>query len=540
MSLLQDQEQAEESIRKYQVFISSTFRDLAEQRRIVLDVVVERGHMPIAIERFPAIDITIPAVIHNAMKACQIYIVILGYRYGSLINDQSISFSQLEYEMAYKQNKVVVPFILVEDEVINGRKILAKNLEQLKIKVAKLAPNILERKEIIKEIKQLKTELANEDKLWKFRSLITSNRLSQLFSLEKKANDTNKYSTQFDKYIVEKALNEAEKVAIKNKISGWIKEPEDRSLTGTIEAVSRNRFLVDVIGAMAKFDTLVPRIRDNAAEKEAAASFFTDKYLQQIIARNGSLFFESGSSITYVAQIVGERLKEYHNKEIQISTNNILAYLIFWLVRGIKCSLFPWGPPEQHYGAVFGPINDLVPENRKPSFPPDRLSIDDQEAIKQLHNAPFGPSQWTSPTLMLGALSGLQLALDLKISNCVGPHVGSPRNKVFKRFMYDTKLPLMLFMTANKINSPVDIERCHFILDQRENENITWKTFLKDYPIAFCVGCENKQDQIKMIINKFEELQLKIIRPEHKTLHTAFIARNQKFIEVFEEGMNIQ
>ncbi len=89
--------------RKYQVFISSTFRDLAEQRRMVLDVIVDHGHMPIALERFPAADKTIPSVIQKTIEASQIYVVILGYRYGALVEGRDISFSHLEYEIAYKE-----------------------------------------------------------------------------------------------------------------------------------------------------------------------------------------------------------------------------------------------------------------------------------------------------------------------------------------------------------------------------------------------------------------------------------------------------
>jgi len=78
MPTLTDLTGAQTSDRKYQVFISSTFQDLADQRRIVLDVVVDRGHMPIALERFSASDKTVPSVIRRAIEASQIYVVVLG------------------------------------------------------------------------------------------------------------------------------------------------------------------------------------------------------------------------------------------------------------------------------------------------------------------------------------------------------------------------------------------------------------------------------------------------------------------------------
>jgi hypothetical protein len=48
MPLTDEKTDTREGERKYQVFISSTFGDLADQRRMVLDAVIDRGHMPVA------------------------------------------------------------------------------------------------------------------------------------------------------------------------------------------------------------------------------------------------------------------------------------------------------------------------------------------------------------------------------------------------------------------------------------------------------------------------------------------------------------
>lgn len=539
----------EKSQRKYQVFISSTFRDLANQRRMVLDVVVDHGHMPISLERFPAEDSTVPLVIQRTIEASQIYVVILGYRYGAIVKDRGISFSHLEYEIAFDSKLVVVPFLLAEDEVKEYREKLVKELDDARTRVAKLAPKTLERENLQKQITELTAELHNEKKLWKFREIVQEGRFHKPFSLKKGGS-----VKQFDERMVLDALIEAERRAVVDRIPGWIREPKERESAGALEAVSRNRFLVSVVGAMAKFDPLDPRVRSEAEAKEAAASFFADKYLPPLLERHKalqedktlnkedktvSLFFESGSTVAYAAQVVGERLRE-QREEIRISTNNVLAYLVFWLVHRIRCSLFPWGPPEQLYGAVFDQVNDFVPLKKKPSFPPEPLSHTDQEAIRLLHDSYYSPSKWKRPALMLGALSGLQLKEDPQIANCLGPHVGSPRNKVFKRFMYDTKLPLMLMMTGNKINSDVDKERCHFILEQRVGQSLTWATFITERPVAFCVGCENVPEKINPAVAAFEALGLKIIRADHKTSHTAFLARNQKFIDELEQELNIR
>lgn len=48
MPLTDEKTDTRKGERKYQVFISSTFGDLADQRRMVLDAVIDRGHMPVA------------------------------------------------------------------------------------------------------------------------------------------------------------------------------------------------------------------------------------------------------------------------------------------------------------------------------------------------------------------------------------------------------------------------------------------------------------------------------------------------------------
>jgi Domain of unknown function (DUF4062) len=43
--------------KKYQVFISSTFSDLVEERQDTLKSVLDMGHIPSGMEVFPAVDV---------------------------------------------------------------------------------------------------------------------------------------------------------------------------------------------------------------------------------------------------------------------------------------------------------------------------------------------------------------------------------------------------------------------------------------------------------------------------------------------------
>jgi hypothetical protein len=41
---------------KYQVFVSSTFQDLHEERDLVIKAILEMGHIPVGMEMFSAAD----------------------------------------------------------------------------------------------------------------------------------------------------------------------------------------------------------------------------------------------------------------------------------------------------------------------------------------------------------------------------------------------------------------------------------------------------------------------------------------------------
>src|SRR5258708_1889538 len=103
--------------RKYQVFISSTFSDLAEERRTAVRIVLMRGHLPIALERMNVPADPIPTVIEEAIKNSQIYLVFLGHRYGSRVPGTRISYTEREYDLAVKNGLIVVPFVLRPEEI---------------------------------------------------------------------------------------------------------------------------------------------------------------------------------------------------------------------------------------------------------------------------------------------------------------------------------------------------------------------------------------------------------------------------------------
>ena len=97
--------------RKYQIFISSTFIDLAEERQKVIDIILSMGHIPIGMEFFNASAESQWDKIKRTIEESDYYIIILGCminKDGSLTNllkgrvDKAIEFSKMPKERTNK------------------------------------------------------------------------------------------------------------------------------------------------------------------------------------------------------------------------------------------------------------------------------------------------------------------------------------------------------------------------------------------------------------------------------------------------------
>lgn len=96
--------------KRYQVFISSTFVDLKDERQAVLKAVLELDQMPAGMELFPAIDESAWQLIRDVIEASDYYVVILGGRYGSL-DETGLGYTEKEYDYAVQAKKPVIPLL---------------------------------------------------------------------------------------------------------------------------------------------------------------------------------------------------------------------------------------------------------------------------------------------------------------------------------------------------------------------------------------------------------------------------------------------
>lgn len=96
--------------KRYQIFVSSTFRDLINERQAVLKAVLELDHMPAGMELFPAADDTAWQLIKDVIDSSDYYVLLVGGRYGSL-DEEGIGYTEKEYDYARKTQKAVIALL---------------------------------------------------------------------------------------------------------------------------------------------------------------------------------------------------------------------------------------------------------------------------------------------------------------------------------------------------------------------------------------------------------------------------------------------
>lgn len=96
--------------KRYQVFLSSTYADLKEERQQVLQTLMEMDCIPAGMELFPATDEEQWEFIKKIIDDCDYYLLIIGGRYGSL-SDDGISYTEKEYRYAVKKGIKVIAFL---------------------------------------------------------------------------------------------------------------------------------------------------------------------------------------------------------------------------------------------------------------------------------------------------------------------------------------------------------------------------------------------------------------------------------------------
>lgn len=97
--------------KKYQVFVSSTYEDLKEERAAVSQCLLDCGFIPVGMEQFPASGMSQMEYIKKMLSDCDYYILILAGRYGS-VDEDGIGYTEKEYDYALSKNIPTMSFVI--------------------------------------------------------------------------------------------------------------------------------------------------------------------------------------------------------------------------------------------------------------------------------------------------------------------------------------------------------------------------------------------------------------------------------------------
>jgi hypothetical protein len=95
---------------KYQIFVSSTYEDLRDERELVIKAILEMGHIPVGMEMFSAGDEEQWKLIQRQIEDCDYYVVIAAHRYGSM--DGPTSYTEKEHDYATSKGIPCLGFVI--------------------------------------------------------------------------------------------------------------------------------------------------------------------------------------------------------------------------------------------------------------------------------------------------------------------------------------------------------------------------------------------------------------------------------------------
>jgi len=101
--------------KKLQVFISSTYEYLKLDRQAAVSAILKAGHIPAGMELFTSGDKSQMDTIRRWIDESDIYMLILGGRYGSVEPATEVSYTELEYDYALEQEKPLFAVVINED-----------------------------------------------------------------------------------------------------------------------------------------------------------------------------------------------------------------------------------------------------------------------------------------------------------------------------------------------------------------------------------------------------------------------------------------
>ncbi len=107
--------------KRYQVFVSSTYEDLQEERQQVMHALLELDCIPSGMELFPAANESQWSLIQRVIQDCDYYVLILAGRYGSCGKD-GLGYTEQEYRYALSIDNPTISCLHKDLGIIQAKK----------------------------------------------------------------------------------------------------------------------------------------------------------------------------------------------------------------------------------------------------------------------------------------------------------------------------------------------------------------------------------------------------------------------------------
>lgn len=106
--------------KKLQVFVSSTYEDMKEERQAAVEAILEAGHIPAGMELFAAGNAEQLKIIQRWIDSSDVYMLILGGRYGSIEPTSNRSYIECEFDYAVSVGKPIFSLVM-SDRLLDSK-----------------------------------------------------------------------------------------------------------------------------------------------------------------------------------------------------------------------------------------------------------------------------------------------------------------------------------------------------------------------------------------------------------------------------------
>jgi hypothetical protein len=118
--------------RRYQVFVSSTYTDLVEERKHAMHALLETKCIPSGMEMFPAAGTDQMNLIKGVIDDCDYYVIIVAGKYGSC-GPRGASYTEMEFDYAVSSKKPILAFFHSDIKKLTGEKLEENDTSRTKL-----------------------------------------------------------------------------------------------------------------------------------------------------------------------------------------------------------------------------------------------------------------------------------------------------------------------------------------------------------------------------------------------------------------------